>query len=92
MKAFDVDKLHVKIYDSRQQMGEAAAAEAGAYLRQLLSSQEEVRVVFAAAPSSVLMADEADVKGFAAFLKRYKKYGKTVFHVHFSLRKINLFI
>ena len=25
MKAFDVDKLHVKIYDSRQQMGEAAA-------------------------------------------------------------------
>ena len=51
MKAFDVDKLHVKIYDSRQQMGEAAAAEAGAYLRQLLSSQEEVRVVFAAAPS-----------------------------------------
>ena len=51
MKAFDVDKLHVKIYDSRQQMGEAAAAEAGAYLRQLLYSQEEVRVVFAAAPS-----------------------------------------
>lgn len=51
MKTFDIDLLHVKIYGSRQEMGEAAAAEAGAHLRSLLSSQEEVRVIFAAAPS-----------------------------------------
>ena len=41
----------------------------GQSLEDYLSGQ-----VFAAAPSSVLMADEADVKGFAAFLERYKKY------------------
>lgn len=51
MKAFDVDKMYVKIYGSRQEMGEAAAAEAGEYLRGLLASQKEVRVIFAAAPS-----------------------------------------
>lgn len=51
MKAFKVDNLQVKIYGSRQEMGEAAASEAAAYLRELLSAQKEVRAIFAAAPS-----------------------------------------
>ena len=51
MKSFKVDKLLVKIYDSRQEMGEAAAAEAAAHLRALLSAQKKVRAIFAAAPS-----------------------------------------
>lgn len=51
VKRFKKDKLQVKVYDSRDAMGRAAAREAAAHLRSLLSQKEEVRVVFAAAPS-----------------------------------------
>ena len=51
MKTFKVDNLKVKIYNSRQEMGEAAALEAAEHLRTHLAKQEEVCVVFAAAPS-----------------------------------------
>lgn len=51
IKEFSVDKLKVKVYDNRQSMGRAAGDEAAAYLRERLSSQEEVWAVFGAAPS-----------------------------------------
>ena len=51
IKNYKVDSLTVKIYDSRDAMGAAAAAEAASCLRSLLTQKEEVNVVFAAAPS-----------------------------------------
>lgn len=50
-KEFKCDKLTVKVYDTRQAMGEAAGKEAIAYLKDLLSRKEEVYAVFGAAPS-----------------------------------------
>lgn len=51
MKEFEVDKLKVKVYGSRREMGEEAGKEAAEYLRRLLAKQDEVWAVFAAAPS-----------------------------------------
>ena len=50
-KEFSVDKLLVKVYDNRQSMGQAAADEAVAYLKELLANQDEVWAIFGAAPS-----------------------------------------
>ena len=51
IKSFKVDRLSVKVYDSRESMGASAAFEAASCLRDILSKKEEVNVVFAAAPS-----------------------------------------
>lgn len=51
IQSFKADSLTVNIYDSRADMGQAAAAEAADYLRHLLATQTDVYVVFAAAPS-----------------------------------------
>lgn len=51
MKELLVDKLSVTIYPTRQQMGQAAANDAGACIRQLLTEQDEVNIIFAAAAS-----------------------------------------
>ncbi|MDE7045121.1 MAG: glucosamine-6-phosphate deaminase [Acetatifactor sp.] len=45
------DSLCVKTYDSREEMGAAAAKDAAACLRKLLEEKEEVSCMFAAAPS-----------------------------------------
>lgn len=45
------EKLRVKIFDTREEMGEYAASEAEAFLRSLLETKEELNCVFAAAPS-----------------------------------------
>ncbi len=50
-KDFKVDKLEVKVYGSRAEMGAEAAQEAVKYLKELLSNQQEVNAIFAAAPS-----------------------------------------
>lgn len=50
-KEFTADALQVKVFDTRKSLGEEAGKEAVAYLKDLLSRQEEVCVVFAAAPS-----------------------------------------
>ena len=50
-KEFKVDKLDVKVYDSRKAMGAGAGEEAAQYLRELLARQDEVWAIFAAAPS-----------------------------------------
>ena len=51
MKQFKKDKLEVKIFQSREEMGETAAPASAAILRQLLSGTEELNCLFAAAPS-----------------------------------------
>ena len=50
-KEFKVDKLDVKVFDTRNAMGAQAGEEAADYLRDLLSKQDEVWAIFAAAPS-----------------------------------------
>ena len=45
------DKLTVKIYSSRDELGQASACEAGNMIKKLLESQENINVIFAAAPS-----------------------------------------
>lgn len=51
VKEFSKDKLKVKVYSSRQAMGQGAAQEAVAYIKELLAVQPEVNIIFAAAPS-----------------------------------------
>ena len=62
MKTYNVDKLTVKIYKDRLQMGEAAAREISAKIRELLAKKAEINMIFAAAPSQseVLAALVAD--------------------------------
>jgi glucosamine-6-phosphate deaminase len=45
------DKLKVKVYENRSAMGAAAAIEAAATIKELLSRKERIRIIFAAAPS-----------------------------------------
>ncbi|QKJ85046.1 Glucosamine-6-phosphate deaminase [Paramixta manurensis] len=51
------EKLQVKVFPDRQALGYQAAEEAAAYLRQRLASQQQVRIVFAAAPSQNAFLD-----------------------------------
>ena len=53
----------IKIYDTRAQMGAAAAEATSALIRSLLAQKESIRMIFAAAPSqsdflAALTADE----------------------------------
>lgn len=45
------EKLRVKQYETRRDMGEAAANEITTVLKQLLKEKDEVNIIFAAAPS-----------------------------------------
>ena len=45
------DKFDLKIYQTRNEMGKAAADEAAACIQNLLSRQDEINIIFAAAPS-----------------------------------------
>ena len=51
MKTFTKDKLKVCVYDTRPQMGEAAAKDISACIHKLLETKEEINIIFAAAPS-----------------------------------------
>ena len=51
MKSFSVDKLTVRVYDSRNEMGMAAAADIKACMLALLAKKEQINMIFAAAPS-----------------------------------------
>jgi glucosamine-6-phosphate deaminase len=48
---FTIDRLKVKVYESRREMGVAAAEYAGNLIKQILGEKQIVRMVFAAAPS-----------------------------------------
>ncbi len=51
MKTIAKDQLRVEIYDTRDEMGAQAGKRSADILRKLLCEQEEVNVIFAAAPS-----------------------------------------
>ncbi|MFB6465408.1 glucosamine-6-phosphate deaminase [Cytobacillus sp. Hz8] len=48
---FKVDRLIVKAYENRQDMGIAAAKYTSSLLKKILQKKEQIRMVFAAAPS-----------------------------------------
>ena len=50
-KEFLADKLFVKIYENRTDMGKASAGEMAVVLKSLLAEKDEVNIIFAAAPS-----------------------------------------
>ena len=66
MKALKVDKLNVKIFDTRAEMGADAALDIKNKFRELLSKKETINVIFAAAPSQndVLksLAEDKDIE------------------------------
>ncbi len=51
MKSFKKDNLNVNIYDSRAEMGIAAANDIKAKILELLKTKETINMIFAAAPS-----------------------------------------
>ncbi|MDR2376136.1 MAG: glucosamine-6-phosphate deaminase [Treponema sp.] len=51
MTVYQKDKLIIKKYDSRGEMGRDAAAEVSGAMRTLLNTKPGIRVIFAAAPS-----------------------------------------
>lgn len=50
MKEFKIDELTVKVFDNRELMGQAAAADFQQNM-QILNSKDEIRIIFASAPS-----------------------------------------
>lgn len=50
-KCFKADKLEVKVFDTRENMGFSAAEDAASYIRELLSRKKDIYMIFAAAPS-----------------------------------------
>lgn len=51
MRTLKKDRLEVQIYDSREDMGAAAACDISACIHKLLEKKEEINIIFAAAPS-----------------------------------------
>lgn len=51
MKSFKKDLLNVNIYETRKEMGNAAAADIKNKILELLSKKESINMIFAAAPS-----------------------------------------
>ena len=45
------DEVRLKVYDTREEMGKGAAAEAAECMRRMLKERDEIHCVFAAAPS-----------------------------------------
>lgn len=51
IRSFKKDRLTVQIYPSREELGRASAHEAGKKIKELLEAQENINIIFAAAPS-----------------------------------------
>ena len=73
VKEFEKDKLTVRVYDTRKEMGDAAGHDAAEIIRKLLKTEEEVNIIFAAAPSqnetlaALLKEDDIDWSRINAF-------------------------
>ena len=50
-KTFEADRLSVKVYDTRRNMGVAAAADVAACMKKILAEKDCIYMIFAAAPS-----------------------------------------
>jgi glucosamine-6-phosphate deaminase len=69
---FKKDNLVCRVFANRDEMGKAAAQDAAAVIRQLLAQQDEINMVFAAAPSQNdvlkhLLAEDVDWSRINAF-------------------------
>lgn len=74
MKEFIKDKLTVKVFDTREQMGEAVAAAVAESISKLLNRQPFVNIIFGAAPSQN--------EFFAALVKKDINWSKlNAFHM-----------
>jgi glucosamine-6-phosphate deaminase len=51
MKKWKVEKLNVKCFDNRVEMGIAAAEDGACIIKKLLSKKEQINIMFSAAPS-----------------------------------------
>ena len=51
MKSFKKDLLSVNLYDTRDEMGRAAAKDIKACILSLLKTKDTINMIFAAAPS-----------------------------------------
>jgi len=51
MEELTKDRLNVKIYDTRKQLGESAARDAYEYIKNKLKEKNDLNIIFAAAPS-----------------------------------------
>ena len=51
MRTFEKDQLTVYCFDTRAEMGRAAAADVSGKIRELLAQKDSIRMIFAAAPS-----------------------------------------
>lgn len=72
MKQFTQDKLEIKIFQNREEMGKAAAEDAARVIKRLLQEKERLNVIFAAAPSqneflSALTKQDIDFSRITAF-------------------------
>ena len=74
MKTIFKDKLEVEIFENRTLMGEAAAKDISAKIKELLSKKQEINMIFAAAPSQndVLKALEDRSNGKEIDIKKFK--------------------
>ena len=70
---FMKDQLHVEVFETREEMGKQAANDVVETLKSLLTQKQEVRVVFAAAPSQndffdqLIVAEDVDWNRVNAF-------------------------
>ena len=51
IKEFYTDKLHTRVFDTLEAMGQCAGKEIAQKLRELLASRDQVKIMFGAAPS-----------------------------------------
>ena len=51
IRNFKADLLDVRVYDTRLNMGKAAADDVAACIKKLLSVKDDIYMIFAAAPS-----------------------------------------
>ena len=58
VRTFDVEKLHVIVAENRNDMGKLSAEHVAQLIKKLLSEKNEIRMVFAAAPSQNEFLDE----------------------------------
>ena len=53
MKTLCKDDLHIKIFNTRSEMGTAAAKDFSAHVKKILETKDFLRIIFAAAPSQI---------------------------------------
>ena len=51
IRSFKADELNVRVFDTRENMGIAAAEEAVLWIKDALENKDEINIIFAAAPS-----------------------------------------